>query len=75
MKKERVSMRDIAAKLNISPATVHRALTDKSNVNDKTRQIIRQTASDMGYHFGTLEDPDSEKEVRIALMLRNAFPE
>ena len=68
-------MRDIAAKLNISPATVHRALTDKSNVNDKTRQIIRQTASDMGYHFGTLEDPDSEKEVRIALMLRNAFPE
>ena len=75
MKKSRVSMRDIAAELNISPATVHRALTEKANVNDHTRQIILKTAADMGYHFGTLPEINERKETRVALILRNAFPE
>lgn len=47
----RVTMRDVANALGVSPMTVSRALRDDRTVSDKTRDKIRQTASQMGYVY------------------------
>ena len=44
-----VSMKDIAAKCNVSVATVSKALNDQSDIGAATRNLIKQTAKEMGY--------------------------
>jgi len=44
-----VSMKDIAAKCNVSVATVSKALNDQSDIGLATRNLIKQTAKEMGY--------------------------
>ena len=48
MNKE-VTIKDIAKKLGIHHATVSRALQGSKKVNEKTRDLILQTAQNMGY--------------------------
>jgi DNA-binding LacI/PurR family transcriptional regulator len=43
------SVRDIAAKAGVSVATVSRALNDKPNVNDETRDRVLAAARSIGY--------------------------
>lgn len=43
------SMRDIAEKCNVSIATVSKALNNYSDIGVETKNLILQTASDMGY--------------------------
>lgn len=44
-----VSMKDIAAKCNVSVATVSKALNDQTDIGIATRNLIKQTAKEMGY--------------------------
>jgi len=44
-----VSMKDIAARCNVSVATVSKALNDQSDIGIATRNLIKQTAKEMGY--------------------------
>lgn len=44
-----ISIQDIAAKLNISPSTVSKALNGYSDVSVKTRELVQQAAQEMGY--------------------------
>lgn len=44
-----ITIYDIAKQLNISPATVSRALNDHSAVNKVTKQKILKTAAELGY--------------------------
>ncbi len=44
-----VSMKDIAAKCNVSVATVSKALNDQTDIGESTRNLIKQTAKEMGY--------------------------
>lgn len=44
-----VSMKDIAARCNVSVATVSKALNDQTDIGEATRQFIKQTAKEMGY--------------------------
>lgn len=44
-----VSMKDIAAACNVSVATVSKALNDQSDIGEKTRELIKNTAKEMGY--------------------------
>lgn len=44
-----VSMKDIAAKCNVSVATVSKALNDHSDIGEDTKKFIRDTAHEMGY--------------------------
>ncbi|MDG2339599.1 MAG: LacI family DNA-binding transcriptional regulator, partial [Paracoccaceae bacterium] len=43
------TLKDIAAELKLSPATVSRALNGFPEVNAKTRELVRETASRMNY--------------------------
>ena len=44
-----VSMKDIAAKCNVSVATVSKALNDHEDIGLATRELIKKTAKEMGY--------------------------
>ncbi len=45
----KVTIVDIARKLNITPSTVSRALANNERVNIKTRELVKKTAREMGY--------------------------
>jgi len=51
--KARVTMRDVADAVGVSPMTVSRALRDDKTVSTKTRARIRAVADDLGYVFDT----------------------
>ena len=44
-----VSVKDIAAACNVSVATVSKALNDYSDISEKTRNMIKAKAAEMGY--------------------------
>lgn len=44
-----ITIRDVAKKLNISITTVSRALDGYADVSEETRQLVVQTAHEMGY--------------------------
>ena len=47
----KVTMKDIAERTGVSVNTVSLALRDISSVKKETRELIRQTAAEMGYVF------------------------
>ena len=49
VKEKEITIYDIASKLNISIATVSRALKDDPVVNKKTRKKVFQAAEEMSY--------------------------
>ena len=49
----RVTMRDVARALDVSPMTVSRALRNDRTVSDKTRAKIQAAAARMGYVYDT----------------------
>jgi LacI family gluconate utilization system Gnt-I transcriptional repressor len=49
----RVTMRDVARAVGVSPMTVSRALRDDQTVSEKTRTKIKQAAQSMGYVYDT----------------------
>jgi len=53
-KKKRVTIYDIAKKLNIAASSVSRALSNSNYVNETTRQLILKTAEELNYKPNTL---------------------
>ncbi|MCJ8012164.1 LacI family DNA-binding transcriptional regulator [Paenibacillus sp. KQZ6P-2] len=49
--KDKVTMQDIAERLNISKNSVSQALSGKDGVSEETRKIILETAHQMGYVY------------------------
>jgi LacI family transcriptional regulator len=52
--KKRVTIYDIARKLNLTASSVSRALNNSSHVNEATKQLIKKTAAEMNYKPNTL---------------------
>lgn len=48
---KKVTMQDIADRLNISKNSVSQALTGKPGVSEETRQLVRKTADALGYKY------------------------
>lgn len=46
---EKITIYDIAKKLNITAATVSRALNNNPRISDATRKLVMETAASMGY--------------------------
>ena len=49
----RVTMRDVARALDVSPMTVSRALRDDKTVSAETRDRVRRVADELGYVYDT----------------------
>ena len=47
--KKRILLKDIAEKLNITTNTVSRALNDKPDISEKTKEEVRKVAEEIGY--------------------------
>lgn len=52
--KKRVTIYDIARKLNVTASTVSRALSNTGYVNNTTRQLVLKTAEELNYKRNTL---------------------
>jgi DNA-binding LacI/PurR family transcriptional regulator len=46
---DKVTINDVAAKAEVSPAAVSQILNDKGNFPEKTRERVREAADDLGY--------------------------
>jgi LacI family transcriptional regulator len=55
--KKKVTMQDIADRLNISKNSVSQALRGKEGVSEETRELIKRVAEEMGYQY-----PGSRKQ-------------
>jgi LacI family transcriptional regulator len=60
-----ITIYDIAKALNISAATVSRALMDHPSVNVNTKQRVRKAADDMGYRLNHLASNLRKKKSNI----------
>jgi LacI family transcriptional regulator len=61
---KKVTMQDIAARLNISKNSVSQALSGKPGVSEETRRLVKQTAEEMGYSYsnGRIQKQINDKE-------------
>lgn len=65
----RVTLKDIAADLNISRTTVHRALHGKEGITDQLRETICTRAEEMGYTANYVASSLKRKTMRLAAVL------
>ncbi|NNU83765.1 LacI family DNA-binding transcriptional regulator [Geobacillus sp. BMUD] len=49
--KKRITMQDIADRLNISKNSVSQALRGKEGVSEETRELVKRVAKEMGYEY------------------------
>lgn len=69
MDERRVTLKDIASKLNVSLGTVHRAIYNKKGVGDDTRKEILKTAEEIGYRVNIAASTLKRKPIRVAVIL------
>jgi len=76
MEKRKINQKDIADSLNLSVATVSKALRgDYADINSETRERVVNRASQLGYDFGSrkmqaLEDEETKSYMVGVLILR-----
>lgn len=67
----KVTMQDIADRLNISKNSVSQALSGKPGVSEETRQLVQKTADELGYDYSNSRNqkqPDKKMTRNIALI-------
>ncbi|ADQ07974.1 transcriptional regulator, LacI family [Caldicellulosiruptor hydrothermalis 108] len=69
-RRKEVTLEDIAKKLNISKNAVSVALSNKPGVSEKTRQLVLQTARELGYKF---KEKEIEKGTIGLIMTANVL--
>lgn len=68
-KKDKPTVNDIAARLNISPSTVSRVLNGSPLVKEETRRRIEETAAAMGYRKRRIRRHGPRSVLVVALFL------
>jgi LacI family transcriptional regulator len=68
---KKVTMQDIADKLNISKNSVSQALSGKPGVSEETRRLVQSIADELGYQYSAVRKPiqsDKTEPKNIALI-------
>jgi len=60
-----VTVRDIAKKLSVSPATVSIALNGKRGIGEETRSLVLEAAVEMGYNLDRVRGRKNGKTIRL----------
>ena len=47
---KQITIKNIASKVNLSVSTVSRALNDHPDIHTKTKKLVREAASELGYN-------------------------
>jgi LacI family transcriptional regulator len=66
--KKRITIYDVAEKAGVSPATVNRALNDKTRVSEETKRIIKRIAKEMGYKPSRTAKSLARKQIRLGVV-------
>lgn len=66
---KRVSVKDIAQKLNISLSTVHKALTGKGGISEQRRKQVIEAAQEMGYVVNSVAQTLARKDINIGILM------
>jgi len=69
MSDKKVTIYDIAKKTNFSAVTVHRALSNKGRISEKTKALILQAAEQMGYKANPAAQGLRRNEIKIGAVL------
>ena len=73
MTRKRVTMKDIADRLNLSINAVSLALNDKTGVGEETKRLILNTAEEMGYLDQSVKYMQNYSNKNICVLLKNRF--
>lgn len=65
----KVTVKDIAKKLNVSLSTVNKALTGKPGISEIRRKEIIETAKQMGYEVNHVAQALSRKPINIGIII------
>lgn len=71
---KKATIYDIAAELNISTATVNRALNNKPNVSEKTRALVLAKADELGFTVNRAAKSLARRTLQIDFLLYNRVP-
>jgi len=63
-----VTIKDIANKLGISVSTVSKGLNNASDISNEMRQLVLDTAIEMGYTTKKMKNQDSRK---VCILIEN----
>lgn len=75
MSEQKTTLKDIAAALNVSPTTVHRALTGKSGISDQMREAACRLAAEMGYSTNLAAAALKRKPIQVGVLLPDSIME
>ncbi|MCI6018426.1 MAG: LacI family DNA-binding transcriptional regulator [Clostridiales bacterium] len=73
MTRKKVTMKDIAEKLNLSINAVSLALNDRAGVGEETRRLILNTAEEMGYLDQSAKYVQTYSNKNICVLLEHRF--
>lgn len=71
--RKRVTMKDIAGRLNLSINAVSLALNDKAGIGEETRRLILDTAEKMGYLDQSSKYMQTYSNKNICVLLKDRF--
>ncbi len=71
---KKVTIYDIARELDVSTATINRALNNKPEISEKTRQMILEKAKEMGYAPSKAAKSLARRTIRIDFIIYNRVP-
>lgn len=71
---KKVTIYDIAAELNISTATVNRALNNKPQISEKTRAMVLAKAEELGYSINRAAKSLARHTIRLDFIIYNRVP-
>ena len=69
MEEKRVTIKEISKALGVSPTTVTKALTGKTQVSEKKRALIIKTAQEMGYRPNKFARALVRGEVKLGIVI------
>lgn len=72
-KEKKVSIKDIALKMNVSLSTVNKALTGKSGISEKRRQEILAVCRDMGYELNSVAQSLARNPMTIGVIMPDVW--
>ncbi|MGF7144140.1 LacI family transcriptional regulator [Anaerotaenia torta] len=71
--KNKVTMKEIADKLNLSINAVSLVLNDKSGISEKTRSLVLKTADEMGYIDQTSKYKKTFSSKNLAVLIKRIY--
>ena len=69
---KKVTIYDIANKLGVSTTTVNRALNGKPKVSEETRQLVLETAKELGFKANKAAASLARKAIKIGFLMHEA---